>query len=231
MIDQEAVFHTSDLTNSWASFAPTSLYEADAIRGNWIRAHLPISNGSFKYGSQLAFGSPNFVAVADGRIFRSDPVGGAFAPQIYKQPASFAGTIGATATLAVGVQGTQPITYQWRKNGTGIDGATSSVLTLSNFSFSDAGEYDVVVSNAAGTIQSEKATVTVDFAEVHTYSGVTLNGTPGDKFLIESRDTLDPSAPWQSVTNVTLVDSKYLWIDLQSPNQPRRYFRATYQGR
>src|SRR5207253_5510304 len=112
----------------------------------------------------------------------------------------FAVAVGSRATLTVGAQGTQPISYQWRKNGTEIAGATDSVLILNDFTFSDAGDYDVIVSNAAGTIQSDKASIIVNFAEVHTYSGITLLGTPGDKFSIESRGTLDSSHPWQCVT-------------------------------
>jgi hypothetical protein len=157
-------------------------------------------------------------------------VGGAFAPQIFKQPASFAGTIGGTATFTVGAQGTDPISYQWRKNGSNIAGATNNSITLENVSF-ETGDYDVLVTNPAGTTTSSKATLSINFADVHTYSGITLRGAVGDKFLIESQDQLDPASSWQTVTNITLSASRYIWIDYDSPDQGKRFFRATYLGR
>ena len=49
-------------------------------------------------------------------------------------------------TLAVVVLGDGPFSYQWRKGGIPISGATASWLTLSSVTLGDAGDYDVVVS-------------------------------------------------------------------------------------
>ncbi len=164
-----------------------------------------------------------------GRIYRSNPVEGAFPPQIFQQPQSFAATIGGTATFTAGAQGAEPITYQWRMNGTNIAGATNSSLTLTNVTFETAGEYDVVITNPAGTVTSAPATLSINFAEVHTYAGITLRGAVGDKFLIEYQDKNND--PWIIVTNVTLAQPTFIWIDYESPDQKKRFFRATYQGR
>ena len=46
------------------------------------------------------------------------------------------------------------LTYQWRRDGNIIDGATSSKLSLGNLQYADAGDYTVEVSNFAGTATS-----------------------------------------------------------------------------
>jgi hypothetical protein len=73
---------------------------------------------------------------------------------------------GNTATFAVGVDGSGPFTFQWRKDGTSITGATSAVLTLNSVTSANAGSYSVVVSNAASSagVASSAATLTVSTA-------------------------------------------------------------------
>ncbi|UAY51556.1 immunoglobulin domain-containing protein [Ferruginibacter albus] len=60
------------------------------------------------------------------------------------------------ATFTVVATGTG-LTYQWRKNGVTISGATSSTYTISNVVAADAASYDVVVTNTAGSVQSQVA--------------------------------------------------------------------------
>jgi purine nucleoside phosphorylase len=61
----------------------------------------------------------------------------------------------------VTASGTAPFSYQWRFNGTALPGATSLALTLSNVQSNKAGSYLVVVTNAAGSVTSAVATLTV----------------------------------------------------------------------
>jgi len=56
-------------------------------------------------------------------------------------------TAGLTASFTVAATGTPAPTYQWRKNGTNLSGATSATLTLTNVSAADAGSYDVIATN------------------------------------------------------------------------------------
>jgi hypothetical protein len=53
------------------------------------------------------------------------------------------------------------LNYQWRKNTSNISGATTSALTLSSISLSDAATYDAVITNSAGTTNSAPATLMV----------------------------------------------------------------------
>jgi hypothetical protein len=64
-------------------------------------------------------------------------------------------------TLSVAADGAQPMTFQWRKGGTAIPGATGSSYTLNPALPADSGSYDVVVSNGQGTQTSTAATLTV----------------------------------------------------------------------
>jgi hypothetical protein len=82
-------------------------------------------------------------------------------PIITSQPANTGGPYLGSASMAVGASGTGPLSYQWRKNGGIVAGATSSLLSLNNLQFTNAGLYSVVVSNAAGTAVSSEAILNV----------------------------------------------------------------------
>jgi large repetitive protein len=87
-------------------------------------------------------------------------------PVINSEPESQSVNQGNSTTLSVGATGTMPFSYQWRKGGVNIDGATSETLGISNAQPSDAGSYDVVVSNVAGSVTSAAAVITVVEAPV-----------------------------------------------------------------
>ncbi len=88
----------------------------------------------------------------------------AVAPSIVTAPAPVSVTAGSTATFAVGVAGTGPFSFQWRKDGVPIPGATSAVVTLAAASATDQGGYSVAVSNAAGSATSTAAELVVSAA-------------------------------------------------------------------
>jgi hypothetical protein len=83
------------------------------------------------------------------------------APAITTQPQSQSVTAGGNVTFAVSVTGSAPLTYQWRYNGTNLAGATSPTLSLNNVQPQQAGGYSVVISNAAGTVTSSTANLSV----------------------------------------------------------------------
>ncbi len=82
-------------------------------------------------------------------------------PSIVTPPAPQTVNAGATATFTVVASGTPPLNYQWRKNGADIPSATTDTLTINNVQAADATAYSVVVSNAAGSVTSHAATLTV----------------------------------------------------------------------
>ena len=85
----------------------------------------------------------------------------AVAPAIVTQPAAVAVTEGNVATFAVGVTGSGPLSFQWRKNGVDIAGANAAAFTLPAVAIADGGNYSVRVSNAAGNATSQAATLAV----------------------------------------------------------------------
>ena len=72
-------------------------------------------------------------------------------PIITADPQSAAVPPGGNVNFAVTATGQQPPSYQWRFNDTPIGGADASMYEIVNAQPSDAGNYDVVVSNAAGS--------------------------------------------------------------------------------
>ena len=87
------------------------------------------------------------------------------APSIATQPSGQSVTVGQTATFSVAATGTAPLSYQWQKGTTPITGATSaSYTTPVTISSDDGSQFQVVVSNSAGSKTSNPATLTVNAA-------------------------------------------------------------------
>lgn len=82
-------------------------------------------------------------------------------PAIDGDPESLTVHAGSTAAFSVGVNLPPPFMYQWRYNGADILNATGPTLTLRNVQPGQAGEFDVVITNASGTATSNPATLTV----------------------------------------------------------------------
>lgn len=82
------------------------------------------------------------------------------APVITKQPASAAVTEGENVTFAVTATG-DGIAYRWYKNGAAIDGATGAAYTFAAALADNGAVFRCEVSNSAGTVKSNEATLTV----------------------------------------------------------------------
>ena len=98
-------------------------------------------------------------------------------PAIVAQPVPQQIAVGTTATFSVAATGAPTLTYQWRKDGSNITGATNATYTLSNAQTTHAGNYDVVIGNAYGSVTSDRvplavapiiATVTPGFGQNYT---------------------------------------------------------------
>ncbi len=122
------------------------------------------------------------------------------APSITAQPASQTVTAGQTATFSVAATGTAPLTYQWNKNNVAISGANSSAYTTAATMSSDNGaQFTVTVSNVAGTITSNPATLTVNVPPSITAqpaSQTVMAGQPAT-FSVSVSGTAPLSYQWQ----------------------------------
>jgi hypothetical protein len=104
------------------------------------------------------------------------------APSIISHPSGLNVTAGASATFSVSANGTSP-SYQWYKDGSAISGATGASHTISNAQASDAGSYSVLVSNSAGSVSSNAATLTVAPPPVSITSDLSTVSVPIKKLI------------------------------------------------
>ena len=145
----------------------------------------------------------------------------AAAPQISVQPTNQSVTVGQTASFSVTATGASPLQYQWSRSGAVIAGATSAVYTTAATTASDNGAtFSVVVTNSAGTVTSQTATLTVTAAasppgpDVVTYK---YDASRSGQNTAESKLTLTnvSSASFGKLYNLTVdgkVDAQPLFV-------------------
>jgi hypothetical protein len=139
------------------------------------------------------------------------------------------GYVGGSFEFSVFASGSEPLSYQWKKGGENVNGATSSRLTLCPLGLGDAGDYTVVVSNPGGSVESAPATLTVavnrnlalygEASQSSTgYGGLpsrgidgNTSGNYGDGSITHSADG-DPT-PWWEVFlfGDSTIEAVYLW--------------------
>jgi hypothetical protein len=107
-------------------------------------------------------------------------------PAIARQPQTQAVTAGGRASLSVTAYATGPFTYQWRRNGSAIAGATRETLSLTSAVVADSGEYTVAVSNARGVVVSAVANLTVR----PPVSAPVIVGSPASRVITEGSSSL-----------------------------------------
>src|SRR5262249_41387686 len=81
----------------------------------------------------------------------------ALPPAIAGQPQNLRVGLGGSVTFNVSATGAEPLKYQWRFAGTNLASASSTSLTLNNIQLSNAGFYDVIVTNQFGIATSTPA--------------------------------------------------------------------------
>jgi hypothetical protein len=93
-----------------------------------------------------------FVSNPGGSAFSSiAQVGVAEPPTILSAPLGVVGTnAGSNVTFTVVANGTAPLIYQWRLNGSDISGANTPTLLLTNLVLGQSGIYGLAISNLYG---------------------------------------------------------------------------------
>jgi hypothetical protein len=88
-------------------------------------------------------------------------------PSITTPPSAATLARGKTATFKVTAAGDKPLTYLWQRNGANltnggnVSGVKTATLTIKKVTLANAGNYRVVVTNSAGSVNSVTVKLTV----------------------------------------------------------------------
>jgi hypothetical protein len=155
-------------------------------------------------------------------------------PSITAQPVGRSVPLGVSVSFSVTAVGSPPLAYQWREDGTAILGATLSTLTRTALR---SATYTCAVSNAAGTVVSQAAGLTVldvlgvrpVFTEHPLSARVPVGFNAG--FTVTATGTPAPTYQWKKngasmagqtnrtlvLTNVQLGDAATYTCDANNP--------------
>ena len=130
--------------------APTPLPTTNVVAGDNVIAVVVIQNGGTSSDSIMAL-----ELTANIGEFANGPA------RIVTEPQSQSVSEGANVSFTVGADGELPLYYQWRRNGSPITGATNASYSISGVLPSQAGDYDVIVTNNISSTNSAIATLSV----------------------------------------------------------------------
>ena len=125
-------------------------------------------------------------------------------PLFQVQPQSISVPEGDPATFTASAAGSQPISYQWRLNGSNIPGATQPSFSIAATTFAQNGEqYSVIATNSFGSTTSATAVLTVIPSNQPPTASLTIDSTSGDAPLTVN---LDASASDDSDGSIVSYD-------------------------
>ncbi len=180
-----------------ADGTPLNFQWQAGVIGSGIYTNL-INGGQFSGVTNSTLTISNFTPanVADYIVVVTNSAGSAISPApttLNVAPMTITGALpaasqvypGASALFAVVVQGSQPLVYQWRKNGIAlanggdISGANTNILKISNAAPGDVATYDVVVTNGFNSITSAPAIFSLTAAPIAaSYAQTITNKAP-----------------------------------------------------
>ncbi|MBL8028365.1 MAG: SUMF1/EgtB/PvdO family nonheme iron enzyme, partial [Fibrobacteres bacterium] len=128
------------------------------------------------------------------------PTTAASAPVITTEPTAQSKRFGESVTFSVIATGNPVPTYQWKKNGISIVGATASSYTIPCIVLADSGTYSVYVSNNQGGLNSSTVSLSV----------VAPDTVTGMKFISSGTFQMGDSINATPIHSVTLTG---FWID------------------
>ena len=138
----------------------TTLTEGSRISNGWQAAGITLAPGGRIRARGYVAGAAN-----NGSAWFADTIFGP--PVILIQPDSLTRNAGTLASFSGLATASEPLSYQWLKDGTpivdgtNVAGVSTPVLTVSNAFGGDAGGYSLIVSNSAGSVTSIVASLVV----------------------------------------------------------------------
>ncbi len=155
------------------------------------------SSDAASYSVKITNGCGNLVSNAANLVVNTPP-------SITTSPVSSIKCAGSAVTFSVVAAGTN-LTYQWRKNGSNISGATNNTFTISSVAPGDAANYDAVVSNA-GCINATSAIAVLTVNSRPFASIVNSSITKCSQEITTISGNLTASGAW----TVSLSDGQHL---------------------
>lgn len=189
--------------------------------GGWIKVLDPANGNTvsdFATGISLPVdlkvasnGTLYYLSRGSGAVRRINYPANMIAPTITPHPLSQSVNPGGSVTFTVGATGTAPFSYQWQKNNTDINGATSSSYTFNGAQGSDNGTtFRAIVTNAFGAATSNPATLTVTAGcsyaispSTRNFSAKTASGSVAVTATAGCGWNVSNSIPWVQVTSST----------------------------
>ena len=162
-------------------------------------------------------------------------------PVLSAEPISETINFGGNTLLSVSAVSNNTMSYQWRKDGVSIPGASSRTLSLSAESRADIGNYSVVVSNSAGSVVSSNASIYVLTPQIVEPLGMTdrkgfrlrfgdkdgypLKKSDKDHFRVEWSSDLKK---WSAIpaSSYSVIGGKIVANDLTASGVDYRYYRV-----
>lgn len=160
-------------------------------------------------------------------------------PSITAQPVSLTNRAGTYPTFTVQAAGTEPLAFQWFKDGeplsgSGYSGYLTNALTVNYARKTNEGSYCVVITNSYGSITSSNATLTVQDPAI---AGPPINQNlpPGGSFSVSAAGTPPYSYQWQyygaaisGATNTSLPINAPFTISVTNPGLYQCVVSNTY---
>ncbi|MBI2927208.1 MAG: SUMF1/EgtB/PvdO family nonheme iron enzyme [Verrucomicrobia bacterium] len=202
---------TEPLSYRWqrngADLADNARVSGSGSRSLTVRDVQPADAGEYR----VRVSSPAGSVVSQAATLT---VTGELPPRILLQPQSVTRIAGETAAFGVSATGTEPLSYRWQRNGVDladnarVSGSGSPSLTVRAVQSADAGEYRVKVSNPAGSVVSQAATLRFSSPPVITEQPQTHDVPAGQTayFYVQVSGTDPFSFQWQH-NGVDLADN------------------------
>ena len=154
-------FYRNNLPNGTLSYSQLATNATDN-GNNWRTSILPLTG--MVQGTNVISAEVHQSSISSSDLgfdLRLTLLGTAFAPAITTQPQNQTRSNGESASFSVQAIGTAPLAYRWMHNGANFPGATTNSLVIPAAFGPDVGAYQVVVSNAIGSVTSLVADLTI----------------------------------------------------------------------